>query len=55
MKRFTGKTVIVTGAASGIGRASAMELTGVTCYLSSIYLIGRGLNGTPPKHRFFRP
>jgi NAD(P)-dependent dehydrogenase (short-subunit alcohol dehydrogenase family) len=24
MKRFTGKTVIVTGAASGIGRASAM-------------------------------
>jgi short-subunit dehydrogenase len=46
MKRFAGRVAVVTGAASGIGQALAVELAGRGCALALVDLNEAGLAGT---------
>ncbi|MGO2052933.1 oxidoreductase [Glutamicibacter sp. BW80] len=55
MQRFEGKSVIVTGAGSGLGRATALQLANEGAKLTLVDLNEKGLQGTEAEIRAAAP
>lgn len=55
MERFEGKSVIITGAASGLGRAAAIQIAKEKGKLALVDLNEAGLKGTESEIRGFAP